>query len=74
MKDTTRLLQDILDAITTIESYAVALQNGFLKDEKTQNAIMFNLIIMGEAANNIPREFKKCIQKSHGPRSFEQET
>ncbi|MBE3088634.1 MAG: DUF86 domain-containing protein [Chloroflexi bacterium] len=59
MKDTTRLLQDILEAITTIESYAVASQNEFLEDEKTQDAIMFNLIIMGEAANKIPPEFQE---------------
>ena len=29
-----------------------------LKDEKTQDAIMFNLIIMGEAANRISEEFQ----------------
>ncbi len=59
MKDTPRLLQDMLDAIAAIETYTVTSYNAFLEDEKTQDAIMFNLIIMGEAANNIPREFQE---------------
>ncbi len=59
MKDTTRLLQDILQAIESIESYALATYSDFLKDEKTQDAIMFNLVIMGEAANRIPGEFQE---------------
>ena len=59
MKDTHRLLQDMLDAIAAIESYVVPSYEAFLEDEKTQDAIMFNLIIMGEAANNIPHQFQE---------------
>jgi uncharacterized protein with HEPN domain len=59
MKDTRRLLQDMLNAITAIESYSVPSYNAFLEDEKNQDAIMFNLIIMGEAAGNISREFQE---------------
>jgi uncharacterized protein with HEPN domain len=59
MKDTHRLLQDMLDAIASIETYAVTSYDAFLQDEKTQDAIMFNLIIMGEAANSIPHEFQE---------------
>ena len=59
MRDTTKLLQDMLDAITSIESYAVSSYGAFLDDEKTQDAIMFNLIIMGEAANQISDEYKE---------------
>jgi len=57
MKDTSKLLQDRLVAITTIESYAVPSYAVFIEDEKTQDAIMFNLVIMGEAASNISRDF-----------------
>ena len=59
MRDTTKLLQDILAAISTIESYGVSSYEAFLGDEKTQGAIMFNLIIMGEAANRISDEYKE---------------
>ena len=58
MKETAKLLQDMVDAITSIESYAVLSYDAFLDDDKTQDAIMFNLIIMGEAASNIPRQFQ----------------
>jgi uncharacterized protein with HEPN domain len=47
MKDTLKLLQDILEAITSIETYSVKSYDVFIEDEKTQDAIMFNLIIMG---------------------------
>ncbi len=57
MKDISRFLQDILDAIDSIESYRIASFDSFLIDEKTQDAIMYNLIIMGEAANRIDQEF-----------------
>lgn len=61
MKAAKKLLQDILQAIESIESYMVISYAEFLDNEKTQDAIMFNLIIIGEAANQIPREF----QESH---------
>ncbi len=59
MKDTNRLLQDILQAIVSIESYTLLTYSDFLKDEKTQDAIMFNFVIMGEAANRISNEFQE---------------
>jgi len=49
----------MLSAITSIESYAILSYVDFLDDVKTQDAIMFNLIILGEAANKIPREFQE---------------
>ncbi len=58
MKDINRLLHDILEAIEAIESYKVLTYEAFVDDDKTQDAIMFNLIIMGEAANQIPVEFQ----------------
>jgi uncharacterized protein with HEPN domain len=59
MKDTIKLLHDMLQAIVSIETYAVTSYDAFLEDEKTQDAIMFNLIIIGEAANQIPFEFQE---------------
>lgn len=59
MKDTTKLLQDMLEAIEAIESYAVLSYEAFLADEKTQDAVMFNLVILGEAANQIPQKFRE---------------
>lgn len=59
MRDSKKLLLDILQAIETIESYAISDYETFLEDGKTQDAVMFNLIIMGEAANQVPREFQE---------------
>lgn len=59
MKNTSKLLQDMLDAITSIESYTVPSYTVFIEDEKTQDAIMFNLVIMGEAASNISQDFQE---------------
>ena len=49
MKGTLNLLQDMLAAIVTIQSFNVTDYNLFLEDEKTQDAVMYNLIILGEA-------------------------
>lgn len=58
MKSTVRLLQDMLQAIEAIESYAVPSYEMFLSEDKTQDAIMYNLIILGEAANQISDEYQ----------------
>lgn len=59
MKDTSRLLRDMLEAIEAIESYAVLSYDAFMEDEKTQDAIMFNLVIIGEAANQLSSKFRE---------------
>lgn len=58
MKDEKKL-QDILDAISSIELYLVSDYETFLEEEKTQDAILYNLIVIGEAANKISEEFKE---------------
>jgi uncharacterized protein with HEPN domain len=58
MKSNQLLLQDILGAISAIQSYEVTSYDAFLEDHKTQDAILYNLIIMGEAANKLPSEFQ----------------
>lgn len=60
MKDTKDLLQDMLQAIDAIHAYATPNYEAFLADEKTQDAIMFNLVILGEAANRIEPEFQEA--------------
>ncbi len=58
MKDRQRL-KDILDAIEAIQSYAVSSYDEFVRDHKTQDAILYNLIIIGEAANQVSDEFQE---------------
>jgi uncharacterized protein with HEPN domain len=52
-------LRDIIDAIEAIEAYSVSSYEEFLADFKTQDAILYNLIIIGEAANQISDEFQE---------------
>lgn len=58
MKDENRL-RDILAAIEAIKSYSVSSYEEFVSDDKTQDAILYNLIIIGEAANQISDEFQE---------------
>ena len=58
MKDLNQLLNDMLNASIAIESYAFDSYETFVDDEKTQDAIMYKLIILGEAANSISSEFQ----------------
>lgn len=58
MNDRKRL-RDIVDAIEAIEGYSVSSYDEFLADAKTQDAILYNLIIIGEAANQISDEFQQ---------------
>lgn len=56
-KEPTLYLQDILTSITKIEEYAKGLSfEEFSKDEKSIDAVVRNLEIIGEAARNIPQE------------------
>lgn len=55
----TLYLQDILDSLEKIEQYIQNLSfEQFQQDEKTIDAVIRNLEIMGEAARNIPIEFR----------------
>jgi uncharacterized protein with HEPN domain len=53
-------LDDILEAIHQIRTY-LADQNeeAFTKDRKTQDAVIRNLEIIGEAARNLPEQIQK---------------
>lgn len=52
-------IEDIKTAIRKIEEYTkeMSLEN-FIKDEKTLDAVIRNISIIGEAAKNIPKEIK----------------
>lgn len=59
MKSDSQLIEDMLDSIIAIESYKVSSFEDFVGDDKTQDAIMYNLIILGEAANRINESFQE---------------
>jgi uncharacterized protein with HEPN domain len=53
-------LSDIIEAIERIEEYAKGLAySDFLKDKKTQDAIIRNLEVIGEAAKGVTSALKK---------------
>ena len=53
------LLDDIRTSIEKIQRYTAGLDEGsFLADEKTTDAVVRNLEIIGEAAKQLPVEFK----------------
>lgn len=54
------LLDDIGTAISKIERYTTGLdERSFLADDKTIDAVVRNLEIIGEAVKQMPVEFKK---------------
>jgi uncharacterized protein with HEPN domain len=53
------LLEDILTAIGKIQRYIANMDRvGFLADEKTVDAVVRNLEIIGEASRQLPEGFK----------------
>ena len=56
-RDTRAFLQDMFEAIRRILTYTKELNYvGFQQDIKTQDAVLRNLEILGEAAKQIPTE------------------
>ncbi|SHE53716.1 Uncharacterized conserved protein, contains HEPN domain [Desulfacinum infernum DSM 9756] len=50
-------LEDMLDAVRKIEAYVLGLTHeDFIQDEKTQDAVIRQLIVLGEAACRLPDE------------------
>jgi len=59
-RGTEEFLYDILESIKRIDSYTKGVSfQGLLKSDMIQDAVIRNLEIIGEAAKNIPGEFKK---------------
>ena len=58
------LLRDIAEAVRRIENYLKGISyQKFSQDTKTQDAVVRNLEIIGEAVKNISTEFKKKHQQ-----------
>lgn len=58
-RDLGLFLTDILEAISRINAYTKGMgYEGFVKDEKTRDAVVRNLEIIGEAAKNLPDDIK----------------
>jgi uncharacterized protein with HEPN domain len=59
-RDPRLYLEDILEAINSIENYVVNFDTlTFKKDRKTQDAVVRNLEIIGEAVKRIPDGVRK---------------
>ena len=59
-------VNDILDAITAVQQYVTGMTyDEFVADRKTVDAVIRNLIIIGEAAGHIPDEI--CQAKPEIP-------
>lgn len=58
-REWTLRIRDILSAIETIQRYTVNMtQNEFETNDLILNAVLYNLIIIGEAAINIPTKVR----------------
>jgi uncharacterized protein with HEPN domain len=54
------LLNDMLDAIDRVEQYTQGMSfDAFSNDQKSIDAVVRNLEIIGEAANRLPDDFKE---------------
>jgi uncharacterized protein with HEPN domain len=61
-RDPRLYLDDIIEAINKIKNYTSGLdQAQFIKDTKTQDAVVRNLEIIGEAAGRLPEAFKAMV-------------
>jgi uncharacterized protein with HEPN domain len=59
-RDPNLLLEDISAAIEKIERFIIGMDKGsFMADDKTIDAVVRNLEIIGEAARQIPKAFKE---------------
>jgi uncharacterized protein with HEPN domain len=57
-------LIDMLESIKKIENYTSTISyKEFLQDEKTKDAVVRNLEIIGEGANQIPKEIQETYKE-----------
>ena len=61
--------EDIIEACGKVRRYVAGMtREAFLADERTQDAVMRNIEIIGEAAKGIPRQIAVgCGGRSRGP-------
>jgi uncharacterized protein with HEPN domain len=59
-RDSTLLIEDIKTAISRVEKYTAGFdRQHFLADDKTVDAVVRNLEIIGEASRQLPDAFKE---------------
>ncbi len=58
MKDDRALLQHIRQAIERVEVYSKVGEDAFMSDTKTQDAVIRNFEIIGEAAKGLSQELR----------------
>lgn len=59
-------IQDILDAVVAVQEYTQGMEfKTFTKDRKTVDAVVRNLIIIGEAAVHVPEDI--CLKYPEVP-------
>ena len=64
------LLNDIIESIDRIEQYTKGMSfDAFSNDQKSIDAVVRNLEIIGEAANRLPDDFKENIRAWNGTKS-----
>ena len=57
-------LSHMLEATTLAQSYVQGLSNAdFLKDKKTQQAVILNIMVIGEAATKLADEYPEFVAK-----------
>lgn len=62
MKDYNIYLKNIIDKANEAIEYCHRMsENDFIKDERTQSAVILKLIIIGEEATKLPEEIKGTI-------------
>jgi uncharacterized protein with HEPN domain len=59
-KDPRVYLLHIRDALDSIERYTNGGEQVFLADEKTQDAVIYNLAIIGEVVKRLPMSLRKA--------------
>ncbi len=60
MRDPYLYIEDIINSIKKIKRYTAGMSFGdFIRDEKTIDAVIRNLEVVGEAAKNVPEEIRQ---------------
>ena len=65
-KDPRVYLAQILEKIDRIKEYTIEGKQSFFSDPRTQDAVIRNFEIIGEATKRIPDEYRKNIPKYPG--------
>jgi hypothetical protein len=64
LRDFQVYLEDIIDAINSIEEYTRGLTfNAFVEDSRTVDAVIRNLEVIGEATKHIPERIRRDYPK-----------